>query len=175
MHVLLAVIYSWSIFRGPLAQLHGWTKAQTIAPYRYSILTFAAGMILAGFWQDRKGPRVVASAGGFLLGTGCLLAAWIGDTVGGLVVAYGVVAARGPGCGGRDSAAGNGRDVAILCAVGSVLSRDISGAHGNRRSHSAAAGNGTDQRRHVRRRRAGDHECLQWPRPARLGQRVRSH
>src|SRR5258705_6311946 len=97
MQVLLGVIYSWSIFRGPVAKLHGWTKAQTIAPYRYSIPTFAAGMILAGFWQDRKGPRVVASAGGFLLGTGCLLAAWMGDTVGGLVLAYGVVAGFGVG------------------------------------------------------------------------------
>src|SRR5262245_44416692 len=97
MQVLLGVIYSWSIFRGPLAQLHGWTKAETIAPYRYSLLTFAAGMILAGFWQDRKGPRLVASAGGFLRGTGCLLAAWIGGTVGGLVLAYGVVAGFGVG------------------------------------------------------------------------------
>ena len=97
MQVLLGVLYSWSVFRGPLAQLHGWTKAQTIAPYRYSLLAFAAGMILAGFWQDRKGPRVVASAGGFLLGTGCLLAAWIGETVGGLVLAYGVVAGVGVG------------------------------------------------------------------------------
>ncbi|MBI1791201.1 MAG: OFA family MFS transporter [Acidobacteria bacterium] len=97
MQVLLGVLYSWSIFRGPLAQLHGWSKAQTIAPYRYSLLSFAAGMILAGFWQDRKGPRVVASAGGFLLGTGCLLAAWIGGTVEGLVLAYGLVAGFGVG------------------------------------------------------------------------------
>ncbi len=97
MQVLLGVLYSWSVFRGPLAQLHGWTKTQTIAPYRYSLLAFAAGMILAGFWQDRKGPRVVATTGGFLLGTGCLLAAWIGHTVGGLVLAYGVVAGLGVG------------------------------------------------------------------------------
>jgi OFA family oxalate/formate antiporter-like MFS transporter len=97
MQVLLGVIYSWSIFRGPLEQLHGWTKAQTIAPYRYSLLTFAAGMILAGFWQDRRGPREVASVGGFLLSLGCLLAAWLGDTVSGLVFAYGVVAALGVG------------------------------------------------------------------------------
>ena len=97
MQVLLGVIYSWSIFRGPLAQLYGWSKAETIAPYRYSLLAFAAGMILAGIWQDRKGPRVVASAGGFLLGTGCLLAAWIGDTVAGLVFAYGIVAGFGVG------------------------------------------------------------------------------
>ncbi|MCW5977434.1 MAG: OFA family MFS transporter [Bryobacteraceae bacterium] len=97
MQILLGVLYSWSVFRGPLAQLYGWSKAQTIAPYRYSLLVFAAGMIVAGFWQDRKGPRIVASVGGFLLGTGCLLAARIGDTVEGLVLAYGVVAGLGVG------------------------------------------------------------------------------
>jgi MFS transporter, OFA family, oxalate/formate antiporter len=97
MQILLGVIYSWSVFRGPLAQLHGWSQAQTIAPYRYSLLAFAAGMIVAGFWQDRKGPRVVASAGGFLLGTGCLIAAWFGDTLAGLIAGYGVVAGVGVG------------------------------------------------------------------------------
>src|SRR5260370_40282506 len=95
MQVLLGVIYSWSIFRAPLAQLHGWTKAQTIAPYRYSILTFAAGRLLAGFWQDRKGPRVGASVGGFPPGAGCLLAAGVGGTVGGPGLGHGVGAALG--------------------------------------------------------------------------------
>ncbi|HUS06637.1 MAG TPA: OFA family MFS transporter [Bryobacteraceae bacterium] len=97
MQVLLGVIYSWSVFRAPLAQLHGWSQAQTIAPYRYSILAFAAGMIVAGFWQDRKGPRLVASVGGILLGTGCLLAAYFGNTVSGLILGYGVVAGVGVG------------------------------------------------------------------------------
>lgn len=97
MQVLLGIIYSWSIFRSPLAQLHGWSNAQTIAPYRYSLLAFAAGMILAGFWQDRKGPRIVASVGGFLLGTGCFLAAFLGDTVSGLIFSYGIVAGVGVG------------------------------------------------------------------------------
>lgn len=97
MQILLGVIYSWSIFRGPLTQLHGWSKADTIAPYRYSLLAFAAGMILAGLWQDRKGPRVVASVGGVLLGTGCLLASQIGDTVWELVVAYGILGGFGVG------------------------------------------------------------------------------
>src|SRR5258708_29716488 len=81
MQILLGVIYSWSIFRGPLAQLHGWSKAQTIAPYRYSLLAFAAGMVLAGLWQDRKGPRIVARLAGLLIGNGCLLASCISDTV----------------------------------------------------------------------------------------------
>ena len=97
MQILLGVIYSWSVFRNPLAQLHGWTQAETIAPYRYSILAFAAGMIVAGFWQDRKGPRVVASVGGFLLGTGCLVAAWFGDSLAGLITGYGLIAGVGVG------------------------------------------------------------------------------
>lgn len=97
MQILLGVIYSWSVFRAPLAQLHGWSQSQTIAPYRYSLLAFAAGMIIAGFWQDRKGPRLVASVGGFLLGTGCLIAAWFGDSLAGLITGYGVVAGVGVG------------------------------------------------------------------------------
>lgn len=97
MQLCLGVIYAWSIFRNPLAALHGWSKAQTIAPYRYSLLFFTLGMIVAGFWQDRKGPRVVASAGGLLLALGCLLAAFLGDSVGGLVLAYGVVGGLGVG------------------------------------------------------------------------------
>jgi OFA family oxalate/formate antiporter-like MFS transporter len=97
MQLLLGIIYTWSIFRGPLAQLHGWTKAETIAPYRYSLLAFAAGMILGGLWQDKKGPRVVASVGGFLIGTGCLLSAFLGGSLPGLVFSYGMVAGFGVG------------------------------------------------------------------------------
>jgi OFA family oxalate/formate antiporter-like MFS transporter len=97
MQLCLGVLYSWSVFRGPLAELYGWSQSQTIAPYRYSLLFFTVGMIVAGFWQDRKGPRLVGSAGGLLLGLGCMLAALIGDTVGGLVLSYGVVAGLGVG------------------------------------------------------------------------------
>ncbi|MBL8235130.1 MAG: MFS transporter, partial [Bryobacterales bacterium] len=73
------------------------SKAETIAPYRYSILAFAVAMVIAGFWQDRKGPRLVASFGGFLLGTGCLLASFLSDTVMGLTIGYGLVAGFGVG------------------------------------------------------------------------------
>jgi len=97
MQLCLGVLYAWSVFRGPLAELHGWSKAETIAPYRYSLLFFTLGMIVAGFWQDRKGPRLVASVGGLLLVTGCALAAWLGDSVRGLVLSYGVIGGLGVG------------------------------------------------------------------------------
>ncbi|MGH6692564.1 MAG: hypothetical protein ACREF4_17995, partial [Gammaproteobacteria bacterium] len=80
MQLCLGVLYSWAVFRGPLAQLYGWPKTDTIAPYRYSLLFFTFAMIAGGYWQDRKGPRVVGTAGGLMLTLGCLLAAWMGDT-----------------------------------------------------------------------------------------------
>ena len=97
MQVLLGILYSWSVFRPPLEQLHGWTRAQSVMPYRYSLLAFAAGMIVAGFWQDRRGPRVVASVGGVLLALGCFIAGMLHETVSGLVIGYGLVAGVGVG------------------------------------------------------------------------------
>jgi OFA family oxalate/formate antiporter-like MFS transporter len=97
MQVCLGIIYAWSVFRAPLEQHYGWSKSVSVAPYRWSILFFTLAMIVAGFWQDRKGPRLVGSVGGILLGSGCLLASWIGDTPMGLNFAYGVVAGLGVG------------------------------------------------------------------------------
>ena len=97
MQLCLGVLYSWAVFRGPLEELHGWSTSTSIAPYRYSLLFFTFAMVVAGFWQDRKGPRLVGSVGGLLLGAGCLLAAWIGDTPTGLILAYGVLGGAGVG------------------------------------------------------------------------------
>lgn len=97
MQVCLGIIYAWSVFRGPLEQAYGWSKTESIAPYRWSILFFTLAMVVAGFWQDRKGPRLVGSVGGLLLGAGCLLASFIGNTPMGLNIAYGLVAGLGVG------------------------------------------------------------------------------
>lgn len=95
--MIVSVVYSWSVFRGPLTQLHGWSKAQTIAPYRYALVVVAMGMILGGFWQDRKGSRLVATIGGLLLSAGCVVSGLSGDTVGGLVLGYGLLGGLGAG------------------------------------------------------------------------------
>ena len=97
MQVLGTVVYSWSVFRGPLAAMHGWSKAQTIMPYRYALISVAAGAMLGGLWQDRKGSRLVATVGGLLMTAGCALSALFGGTVGGLVVCYGLLTGFGGG------------------------------------------------------------------------------
>jgi OFA family oxalate/formate antiporter-like MFS transporter len=97
MQLCLGALYSWSVVRGPLETIHGWDKAQSIAPYRYSVAFFAIAMIAAGFWQDKKGPRLVGSVGGVLLGTGCMLAAFMGTTPGGMIFSYGILGGLGTG------------------------------------------------------------------------------
>jgi OFA family oxalate/formate antiporter-like MFS transporter len=97
MQLCLGVLYSWSVFRGPLENLHGWSKETSIAPFTTSLLCFTIAMVIAGFWQDKKGPRLVGSVGGLLLGSGCLLASLIGETSTGLIVSYGVLGGLGVG------------------------------------------------------------------------------
>lgn len=97
MQMMLAVVYSWSVFRGPLTILYGWSKTQTIAPYRYQLVMVAIGSVIGGLWQDRKGARLVATVGGSMLVLGCILAAFFGGTVFGLVLVYGVLAGLGSG------------------------------------------------------------------------------
>jgi OFA family oxalate/formate antiporter-like MFS transporter len=97
MQVCLGIIYAWSVFRSPLEEHYGWSKTESIAPYRWSILFFTLAMIAAGVWQDKKGPKLVGSVGGILLALGCLLAGLVGNTPMGLNLAYGVVAGLGVG------------------------------------------------------------------------------
>jgi len=99
MQVVLGMLYSWSVFRGPLAKAYGWSNVQTNAPFSYSILALVAGTILGGFWQDRSGPRLVASVGGALIGLGWLMSALLGGTPGALILTYGCVVGLGTGFG----------------------------------------------------------------------------
>ncbi|MGA3186572.1 MAG: OFA family MFS transporter [Bryobacteraceae bacterium] len=97
MQMIVSVVYSWSVFRGPLAVLHGWSKAQTIMPYRYCLIIVALGCVIGGAWQDRRGARVVASVGGALVAAGFLVSAFSGNSLLGLVLGYGVLGGLGGG------------------------------------------------------------------------------
>lgn len=95
--IAVSLSYSYSVFRIPLASLHGWSKAQTIAPYQYMSLTVSIGCVVGGIWQDRKGPRVVASCGAAMIALGCFLAAVFGGNFAMLVVTIGVIVGFGIG------------------------------------------------------------------------------
>ena len=97
MQMVITVVYSWSVFRVPLAVLHHWSKAQTIAPNRYSLIMVSVGAVVGGLWQDKVGPRIVATVGGVLLALGSLVSIFFGDHLLGLIIGYGLIGGFGGG------------------------------------------------------------------------------
>ncbi len=106
----LGSIYAWSIFQKALYKstseggLYGWDKLLSNLPFAAGLASFALFMIFAGRWQDRVGPRKVATVGGILLGLGVAMAGFV-DTLGldmiqgtlYLVLTYGVIGGAGIG------------------------------------------------------------------------------
>src|SRR5512143_3524820 len=95
MQICLGILYAYSVVRGPLMKEVGYTVKQAGYPLMASFFFFAVGMIIAGRWQDKAGPRKVAIFGGVLLAAGCILAGAIGQSVGGMVFAYGILGGLG--------------------------------------------------------------------------------
>jgi len=97
MQLCLGVLYAWSVFRAPLMKAYGFTVKEAGYPYMASLFFFAVGMIFAGRWQDKAGPKKVAIFGGLLLGAGAILSGVLHQTVSGLVFAYGILGGLGVG------------------------------------------------------------------------------
>jgi OFA family oxalate/formate antiporter-like MFS transporter len=97
MQLCLGVLYSYSVFRGPLMKELSWTVKEAGYPFMASLFFFAVGMIFAGRWQDKAGPKKVAIFGGLLLAVGAGLAGVLYKTVGGLVFSYGILGGLGVG------------------------------------------------------------------------------
>lgn len=80
-------------------QFHGYTGKQAQAVFSTGLLVFSLVMILAGRWQDRVGPRVVATTGGLVLAAGYAIAALAGPSFWPVLLGVGVVGGAGIGLG----------------------------------------------------------------------------
>jgi OFA family oxalate/formate antiporter-like MFS transporter len=102
----LGSIYAWSFFQTALrGGAYAWDSFLTQLPFAAGLASFALFMIFAGRWQDRIGPRKVATLGGILLGAGYILAFFV-DTIAGsdpilgtiyLIITYGIIGGAGIG------------------------------------------------------------------------------
>ncbi|MGH7422619.1 MAG: L-lactate MFS transporter [Candidatus Methylomirabilales bacterium] len=97
MNLCMGNLYAWSVFRIPLQKAYGWSAFDATVPFALSIAFFSVGLIFAGRWQDKVGPRTVAMVGGVLVGAGFILSGMIGSTLMGLYVAFGVIGGLGLG------------------------------------------------------------------------------
>lgn len=72
-NLILGVLYIWSIMSKSLVEEFGWTSTEASLPYTVCTVAFAIVMVFAGKLQDTKGPRLISTFGGILLGGGLIL------------------------------------------------------------------------------------------------------
>lgn len=92
----MGLIYSWSIFVGPLEAEFGWIRTQTSMTFTISMLGFSIGGLSAGYLQKAASPRKVVILGATLILTGFLLCSCM-NSIWQLFVFYGVFAGLGVG------------------------------------------------------------------------------
>jgi len=97
----LGAMYAWSAFTGKLtAEPFSFTKTQTQIIFSVGLMTFAVVMaLIAGKWQKKVGPRVVAITGGVILGLGYALAGLAGNSFWGILIGVGILGGAGIGLG----------------------------------------------------------------------------
>jgi len=96
LQICLGAIYTWSLFNQPLADKFGWQLSEVALTFSITIFVFAFTTIISGKMQDKFGPRIVATIGGLVLGTGLILASKA-TTVTQLYLFYGVLGGAGVG------------------------------------------------------------------------------
>jgi MFS transporter, OFA family, oxalate/formate antiporter len=79
LNLTLGILYAWSMFSKQLTETienngFGWSKTHATLPYTIAIACFALVMVPAGRLQDRFGPRIVATTGAVLAGSGLIVA-----------------------------------------------------------------------------------------------------
>ena len=58
--MFFGLIYAWSLFVDPLEAEFGWDRSATSVVFTLSIITFCAGMLVAGALEERTSPRTVS-------------------------------------------------------------------------------------------------------------------
>jgi OFA family oxalate/formate antiporter-like MFS transporter len=76
MNMALGMFYGMSVFMLPLEKEFGWTRAQTSWATTIGLAMIALWYAVAGYIQDRRGPRLVATIGGALFALGFFLASY---------------------------------------------------------------------------------------------------
>jgi OFA family oxalate/formate antiporter-like MFS transporter len=71
-------VYAWSVIGGALEKADSWqlSKVEASLPFTVSVGMIFVGSYIGGRLQDRRGPRVVALAGGAIYAGGILLASF---------------------------------------------------------------------------------------------------
>lgn len=96
--MFFGLIYAWSLFVDPLEAEFGWDRSSTSVVFTLSIITFCAGMLVAGALEARTSPRAVMLITAACLGLG-LAASAATESLLFIYGTYGVLVGAGVGLG----------------------------------------------------------------------------
>ncbi len=95
-NLALGVLYTWSVISKKIPASWGWDEADKALPYTIACLVFAFVMIPAGRLQDKLSPRLTATIGGILIGSGLIVASFFSSVLL-FIIAFGIIAVTGIG------------------------------------------------------------------------------
>jgi len=103
-NLCIGVLYAWSVIKAQLTAPvseggFGWSSTEAGIPYTVAIICLATAMLFGGRLQDKLGPRKVVMMGGALAGTGIALSGFVGNSLIGMCLCFGVMGAAGMGFG----------------------------------------------------------------------------
>lgn len=97
-NLILGVLYAWGVIGKALVGEWHWSKADATLPFTVATVCFAGMMVFAGRCQDKFGPRLVATAGGVILGSGLIISGLVHTPIA-MALSFGVGAGLGIGLG----------------------------------------------------------------------------
>lgn len=94
-HLCLGGIYAWSVFVPVLRRDFGYSAAMTQGVFGLTVAVLSLGSFVGGRMQDLLGPRIPACLSAVLLGSGYLVAGFLGDRFWGLVLGISLLCGMG--------------------------------------------------------------------------------
>jgi MFS family permease len=71
--LMLGALYAWSVVKQAVPDEWGWSEADKIWPYSICLIFFSVFTAIGGRIQDKRGPRIMITAGGVFAGLGLVL------------------------------------------------------------------------------------------------------
>jgi OFA family oxalate/formate antiporter-like MFS transporter len=101
MQICLGAAYGWSVFVQPLMRLEHWPLTRVSYNFTLAIFFLGVGTIIGGLWQDRVGPRRVATVAGVIYGAGYIFSGFAvrAGSLWAMYASYGLISGIGMGMG----------------------------------------------------------------------------
>lgn len=93
---ITGLIYIWSVISNSLITELNWTSKEASLPYTVLTIFFVIAMVISGKIQDTKGPRLTATIGSILMGSGLILSGFITNPQM-MIISIGLITGTGVG------------------------------------------------------------------------------